>query len=228
LVTRTIRKQMLVPIEETVKVPVVRKEVNRHVAKQTIKAQRLVPVQKFKEVQETTLEVKEEMVNGRREKRAVPVTRTRRQPYTDFVEEEYDVVVDVPKQEVVTRTGYRMDKHVTSKLMEVEEDHVYELRPVLVKKGECRHRELADHHTFKKAHGVPVWDSDTQHGWLGKPQTPAHKPHLHRPSSASSILSGAAKSMTGHGGTLKPSTSHGALRRPATGARSLAQGESLL
>jgi len=231
-VVQTVKKHALVPVEEDVKVPVVRKEVNRYSEKQVVKAQRLVPVQKFKEVEETTLEVRREMVNGRPEKRAVPVTKTRMQPYTDYVEEEYDVVVQVPKEEVVTRTGYRMDKHVTSKLMEIEEDHVYELRPVLVKKGGLRQKELCDHHTFKREHGMPVWDGEAQYGWTGKPDTPLYKSHLPRPISGASIggsnIVGAA-ARPGSGCSTPRTPMYGTLQRPDTGMSTLQlQGASLL
>lgn len=179
---------MVVPVEEEVTVPVVRKEVRKTMGKQTIICKRLVPVTKYKEVEETTLETREEKVNGRREKRAVPITQKRMQPYQDFEEEEYEVEIDVPKHEIVTRTGTRTDKQVTSKIVEVEEEHIYELRPVLIGKGEVRHRHIGDHHKFKHEHGKPAWDEDVQRGWLGKPQTPEYKPHLHRPRSSCSVL----------------------------------------
>merc|ERR1712224_699256 len=127
---------MGVPVEEEVQVPVVRKEKVKTMGKKTILCQRLVPVTKYKEVEETTLETREEVVNGRREKRAVPITQKRMQPYQDFEEETYEMVVNVPMEEVVTRTGVRTDKHVTSKIVEVEQENIYELRPVLVGKGE--------------------------------------------------------------------------------------------
>jgi len=187
-VTTNVKKHVVVPVEEEVQVPVVRKEVRRTMGKQVIMCQRLVPVTKYKEVEETTLETREEMVNGRREKRAVPITQIRMQPYQDFEEEEYEKVIDVPMEEIVTRTGFRTDKQVVSKIVEVEQEHIYELRPVLVGKGEARHRHIGDHHKFKHEHGKPEWDQDVRAGWLGKPQTPQYKPHLHRPRSSSSVL----------------------------------------
>jgi len=187
-VTAKVRKQVMVPVEEEVQVPVVRKEVRKTMGKQTVKCQRMVPVTRYKEVEETTLETREEMVNGRREKRAVPITQKRMQPYQDFEEEEYEMVIDVPMEEIVTRTGTRTDKQVTSKIVEVEEEHIYELRPVLVSKGEARHRHIGDHHKFKHEHGKPAWDDSVQRGWIGKPQTPQFKPHLHRPRSSCSVL----------------------------------------
>jgi len=187
-VTRKFMKHVVVPVEEDVLVPVVRKEIRKTNGKQTIKCQRLVPVTKYKEVEETTLETRIETVNGKREKRAVPITQMRMQPYQDFEEQEYEMVIDVPIQEIVTRTGTRTDKQVVSRIVEVEQEHIYELRPVLVGKGETKHRHIGDHHKFKHEHGKPMWDKDVKAGWLGKPQTPSYKPNLHRPRSSSSVL----------------------------------------
>mmetsp|Transcript_52774 Transcript_52774/g.112961 ORF Transcript_52774/g.112961 Transcript_52774/m.112961 type:complete len:259 (-) Transcript_52774:126-902(-) len=216
--TKTLKKHILVPVEETIKVPVVRKEASRTVQQQVVKGQKLVPVKKFKEVEETYLEVKEVTVNGRKEKRHTPVTRMRKVPYTDFETKEVDIVVDVPMEEVVTRTGYRLDKHVVSKVVEVEEDHIYEMRPVLVRKGDTRMTEKHEHHSFKTKHGKPAWDEDTQEGWLGRPRTPAYRPHLHRPASAGSIrpsTSGSARPMSrgfgGGGATMWRGNSSGTL-----------------
>jgi len=187
-VTAMVRKHVVVPVEEEVQVPVVRKEVRKTMQKQTVKCQRLVPVTRYKEVEETTLETRIEVVNGRKEKRAVPITQMRMQPYQDFEEEWYEKVINVPIEEIVTRSGFRTDKQVTSKIVEVEEEHIYELRPVLVGKGEAKHRQIGDHHKFKHEHGKPTWDGDVQRGWVGKPQTPLYKSHLHRPRSSSSVL----------------------------------------
>merc|ERR1719162_2821712 len=117
-VTAKTKKHVVVPVEEEVKVPVVRKEVRKTMGKQTIRCQRLVPVTRYKEVEETTLETRVETVNGRREKRAIPITQIRMQPYQDFEEEFYDKVVSVPMEEVVTRTGTRTDKQVVSRIVE--------------------------------------------------------------------------------------------------------------
>jgi len=187
-VTQKVKKQVVVPVEEEVQVPVVRKEVRKTMCKKTIRCQRLVPVTKYKEVEETTLECRNEMVNGRMEKRAIPITQIRMQPYQDFEEEEYEMVIDVPMQEVVTRTGMRTDKQVVSRVVEVEQEMTYELRPVLVGKGEARHRNIGDHHKFKHEHGKPEWDQNVQEGWIGKPKTPEYRPQLHRPRSSSAIL----------------------------------------
>jgi hypothetical protein len=157
-----------------------------------VKGTKLVPVTKYKEVEETILDVQEEIVNGHTEKRAAPVTRLRKIPYQDFEEQVVEVEVEVPADEVVTRTGYREDKHVVSKLVEVEEELVYEMRPVLVKKGEKRMKELGDHHAFKTEHGAPHWDMSQVEGWENKPKTPRYRSDLHRPDTARSIFSNAS------------------------------------
>lgn len=218
-VTAKVRKHVVVPVEEEVQVPVVRKEVRRTMGKKTVKCQRLVPVTKYKEVEETTLETRVEMVNGRKEKRAVPITQKRMQPFTDFEEEEYEMTIDVPIEEVVTRTGTRTDKQVTSKIVEVEEEHIYEMRPVLVGKGETKHRHIGDHHKFKHEHGKPAWDDDVQRGWLGKPQTPAYKPHLHRPRSSTSVLGSRFDPETNLATKTMPSSSAGRLGFSRSGSR---------
>jgi hypothetical protein len=186
---KTMKKKVLVPVEEDIEVPVYRKEARRKTEKVVVTGTRLVPVTKYKEVEETVLDVQEELVNGHKEKRAVPITRMRRIPYQDFEEKVVEVEVEVPADEVVQRQGKRVDKHVVSKVVEVEEDLVYEMRPVLVKKGEKRMKELGDHHAFKMEHGAPHWENLAREGWEHRPSTPRHREELHRPSSARSIRS---------------------------------------
>jgi len=194
--TATLKKQVLIPKEETVKVPVVRKEASRRKEKRIVVGQKLVPVTKYKEVQEQHLQVREVMENGRMEKRHVPVTRTRKIPFTEYEVREVEIEVEVPWEEVITRHGYRHDTHVVSQVFDVEEDHVYEMRPVLVKKGDMRMQPLDDHHKFKKIHGKPVWEGSTQEGFPGVPRTPLHRPDLHRPDTAGSVPAGAPSGNT--------------------------------
>jgi hypothetical protein len=187
--TTTAKKKVIVPVEEEVKVPVYRKEARRKTEKVAVQGTKLVPVTKYKEVEETVLEVQEEMVNGHKEKRAIPVTRVRQIPYQEFEEKVVNIEVDVPAYEVVTRKGFRVDRHVVSKVVEVEEDLVYEMRPVLVKKGEKRMKELGNHHAFKTEHGAPHWEDSAVEGWKNRPKTPTHRAELPRPSTAGSIRS---------------------------------------
>lgn len=187
--TKTMKKKVIVPVEEEVKVPVYRKEASRKKEKVVVKGTKLVPVTKYKEVEETVLEVQQEMVNGHAEKRAVPITRIRQIPYQDFEEKVVEVEVEVPAEEVVTRKGFRVDKHVVSKVVEVEEDLIYEMRPVLVGKGEKRMKELGEHHAFKAEHGAPLWNDSREEGWRNRPRTPPHRGDLPRPNSARSVRS---------------------------------------
>lgn len=191
IINKTMKKKVIVPTTEEVTVPVVRKEKKKTVERVTLKSTKLVPVTKYKKVEETVLEVQEEVINGHKEKRAVPVKRLRNVPYTDFEEKEVEIVVDVPKEQIVTRHGTRIDKHVVSRLVEVEEDHVYEMRPVLIKKGETRMKNGPEHHTFKAMHGKPVW-GDIEEGWMTRSGTPRHRPDLERPSTAGSVRSHAS------------------------------------
>jgi hypothetical protein len=203
---KTMKKKVLVPVEENIKVPVYRKEAKRNTEKVTVKGTRLVPVTRYKEVEETVLEVQEEMINGHKEKRARPVTRIRRIPYQDFEEKIVDVEVEVPADQVVQRQGFRVDKHVVSKVVEVEEDLVYEMRPVLVNKGEKRMKDIGEHHKFKKEHGQPVWE-DAFDQWANRPKTPTYRDDLPRPRSASSIYSAASSMIVPR---LKPERKHDA------------------
>lgn len=186
---KTAKKRIIVPVEEDIKVPVYKKVANRGTKKVVVQGTKLVPVTKYKEVEETVLQVQHEHENGHQEKRAVPVTRVRRIPYQEFEEKVVDVEVEVPADEVVTRKGFRVDKHVVSKVVEVEEDLVYEMRPVLVHKGDKRMKDIGEHHTFKKQHGAPLWEDSVGEGWRMRPPTPAHRSDLPRPSSAASIRS---------------------------------------
>jgi hypothetical protein len=189
---KTMKKKVLVPVEETIQVPVFRKEAARKTEKVVVKGKKLVPVTKYKEVEETVLDVQEEMIGNHKEKRAAPVTRLRRIPYTDFEERIVDIEVEVPADEVVMRKGFREDKHIVSKIVEVEEDLHYEMRPVLVKKGDKRMKEVGDHHAFKTSHGPPMWEPPTGEPWQGRAKTPSYRGDLPRPHSAQSIISAAS------------------------------------
>merc|ERR1719210_2469563 len=139
-----------------------------------IKATRQVPVTKYKDVQEVNLHDRAP-VKGERAKSGCPKTqvlktsemagKSRKIPYTDYVEEEYDITIDVPKEVVKTRVGYRMDKQLHSHCVRVEEDCVFELRPVLIKRGEARSKVMVDKERHSKAeHGNPVWEG-LHDGW---------------------------------------------------------------
>lgn len=184
-VTHTSVQEVHLPVCEEVTVPVVRKEVHKAMEQKVIKGTKLVPITKSRDVKETKLEVRTETVDGRQERRYVPITTVRQVPYTDYEEKEVSMTVEVPTDKVMTRKGHRVDKYVGTKVMAMEQDCVYELRPVLISKSEPRvskHQRTYLHHG-KRNHGDPVWSDDVVEGWSGRPETP---PFRHRGNSASS------------------------------------------
>lgn len=186
--TKTEKKRVIIPVEETIEVPVYRQSLSHKTKTVIVQGKKMIPTTRYKEVEETVLQTVEEMVNGRKEKRAIPVVRKREIPYTHYEAKMVDIEVQVPDDEVVQQIGTRMDKHVVSKVVEVEEDHVYEMRPVLISKGEKRMKELGEHHAFKKEHGACTWDGSRE-AWKMRPKTPEHRMDLPRPGSASSVRS---------------------------------------
>jgi hypothetical protein len=204
---KTVSKHVLVPQEETVRVPVVRKEKVNNPKKAIAKGQKMVLTRKCKEVEETVLEVHQVMVDGHMEKRAVPVTRMKKIYFNDYEPEEVDVVVSVPFEEVVTRTGYRTDKHMVNKVKVVEEDHIFEMRPVYMGKGETRVKDREDHHTYLTSHGTPTWSDQAHPGWTGRPTTPPFRPDLkcfERPTTADTIQSSRAGDNPGATSNMRP------------------------
>jgi len=159
----TVRKLMEVPYEEKVRVPVKKKVATVGVETKVMKGVELVPVKKYKEVEETVIEVREEEVKGMREvwvkkqvpyteivKKPVKVTKVRKIPYTDYEQKEVEVTVDVPCHKVQVQTGYRDDTVLKTKMVEVEQDVTVEHRPAFHSQGPPRVRDLAD----EKHHGV--------------------------------------------------------------------------
>jgi len=227
----TLKKHVLVPTEETIRVPVVRKEKISNTKQHVVQGQKMIPIKKFKEVEETVMEVKGEMVDGRWEKRAVPVKKMKKIPFMEYEAQPVEVVVDVPWEDVVTRTGYRTDKHVVNKVMVVEEDHVYEMQPVYKGKAETRMKEGEDHHTFKTFHGKPTWDNNAYEGWRGRPPTPPYRPDLKaferpttantiRPSSAGSSRPGSVASRPASVCSTRPGSASNMRPRPASAGSS--------
>mmetsp|Transcript_82352 Transcript_82352/g.233311 ORF Transcript_82352/g.233311 Transcript_82352/m.233311 type:complete len:275 (+) Transcript_82352:79-903(+) len=157
-----------VPHEETVRVPITTAEAKHGTEKRVIKGTKLVPVQKFKEVEETSVQIKEEVVKGYRTvwkqvrepyeeiiKKPVTVTKIKKVPYTDYETKQVEVVVDVPCDRVNVKKGFRMDKKMSTKMVEVEQDEHYEMRPVLVGKGEPRMRHNGTAHLGQTLGSLP-------------------------------------------------------------------------
>jgi len=195
-VYRKIRKanktMVFIPEEKMVKVPVVRKEKEKIIEKHTVQGTRLVPVTKYKEVAEVNLHDRpvrpgERAWSGNPKTQVIKTSemagRTRKIPYTDFVEEKFDITVDVPREVIKTRVGYRMDKQLHSHAVEITEDCEYEMRPVLIRKGETKAKQVPDSSVHGKAvHGDPVWDGGLHDGW--RPEFGVITPQNTRPGTA--------------------------------------------
>jgi len=163
--TYTQKKLVEVPYEDTVRIPVKKKVAHPTVEQRIIKGKEFVPVRKYKEVEESFIEYQEKEVQKVREvwvkkeepyteivKTPVRVTKTRKIPYTDYVEKEVEVAVNVPTHHMEVQRGYRDDKILKTKLMEVEEDIHVEMRPVVKSRGNVRVKDVSD----EKHHGVTM------------------------------------------------------------------------
>jgi len=153
-VTRTVTRTVEVPVEEEVRVPVRRQVRHTETAKKNVETTRMVPKQRMKQVEETVMEVQEFQEKRhkwvwKREKveyyetvrKSVPVTRVKEVPYTEYVPESTTVEVEVPVDTVKEQRGYRVDKVLRSKAVDVEQDIVYEMKPHRVGMGPPRLRD---------------------------------------------------------------------------------------
>lgn len=145
VVCKTYKERIVVPCEEEVRVPVEREVMRPGFRKQTIKGHRLVPKQKWKPVEEKHIEVKEEICRGTRTvwkpfeeeyceviKKPVEVCKTRYVPYTEYCQEEVDVEVEVPCDQLQLQCGHRMDKKLKSKIVEVEKQEYFKMVPTRI------------------------------------------------------------------------------------------------
>jgi len=239
-ISKANKTMVYIPEERMVKVPVVRKEKEKIVEKHTVQGTRLVPVTKYKEVAEVNLHDRpvrpgERAWSGNPKTTVIKTSemagRTRKIPYTDFIEEKFDITVDVPREVIKTRVGYRMDKQLHSHAVEITEDCEYEMRP-LCSSGRVRRRrsryQTAVH--GKAVHGDPVWDGGLHDGW--HPEFGAITPQNTRPGTAMNSRPGTSYSQrpgTGMGSPtgreelrpIKEFTSRpGTSSRPGTGTRS--------
>jgi len=150
---RTITRKVEVPIVTTKKVPVERDVVRNETIRKVVKATKMVEKTGYKTVTDMKVKVKEEVVHGYRTvwqpvkvpcthvvKRPVNVPVQREVPYTYYEPQEYEMVMEVPNQSVRKQQGYRKDKVVVSKVLDVERDELYEMRPHHVGYGPPRCR----------------------------------------------------------------------------------------
>jgi len=155
-------KVVEVPVIEDVRVGVTGFGVEKGMTKKTVKTKQMVPVERYKEVEETAIETQEEVVTDTRMvwkqvpeeysyvvKKPVPVTRKKMVPFTDYEEREVEMEVDVPTDKKVEVDGYRIDQRLKGKRYEVKQKEVYEMRPVRVGvEGDMRVKDLSGGESF--------------------------------------------------------------------------------
>ena len=154
IVSRTVHRTMEVPVEEEVTVPVER-EVRQIVpVKKVVESTVMVPETRTKEVMETRYEMQEKKVLRHKwvwkperveyyetVKEKVPVTRPVKYEYEEYVPKTKQIEVEVPVETLRKEVGYRKDKVLKSKQVEVEQDILYEMRPHRVGTGPMRYKE---------------------------------------------------------------------------------------
>lgn len=161
IVTKKVIRHVEVPVWQEVKVPVKHETLVEGTEKVMVKTKKIVEVPTTKTVLEEYKDIEERVVPGEKqhwehywpstgmdprikevwvrkadpgaEKRRVEVTKTRQVqvPTTALQEVEQLVEVDVPTTRRVAMDAFRVDKIQGSKVVEVEEEHDFELRPVL-------------------------------------------------------------------------------------------------
>jgi len=157
--TRTCKEYVVLPDEHETRVKVTREVMQPGYKTEKVKGTRLVPTQKWKPVDETTIEVKETIEKKKRTvwkpveeeyyeivKKPEEVTKTRYVPYTDYCEEEVEMVVEVPHDKLCQQHGTRIDRTLGSKLVEIEKEETYKLVPTLTDDPVViRRTEVTDH-----------------------------------------------------------------------------------
>jgi len=192
--TSKLRKLIEVPFTEEVEVPMNKKVLTRTTEKKIITGMQLMPVKKYKEVQETRVEVKQEVIKGTKEvwvkkqvpfekivKKPVKVNVVRRVPYTDYEEKPVTKVIEIPCDKLQVKSGHRTDQVMKTKLYEVEQDRVFK-GDQMVREGTPRMRQVEGGQT----HGVtkrgnPIFEEaprmftgpDRHHGEASMPATPS-------------------------------------------------------
>eukprot|EP00656_Telonema_subtile_P057391 TRINITY_DN9424_c0_g1_i1.p1 TRINITY_DN9424_c0_g1~~TRINITY_DN9424_c0_g1_i1.p1 ORF type:complete len:305 (-),score=58.55 TRINITY_DN9424_c0_g1_i1:258-1172(-) len=149
--TRTVHRRVEIPTEVEKQVEIERDVVKRAVEKQTVKGVKMVKKTGHKTVTDVEVEVKEEVVHGYRTvwkpvkepcthivKRPVKKEVKREVPYTYYEPEEVSYEIEVPREKVTKERGFRTDKVVVGKMVDVERDELYEMRPHYIGTGPAR------------------------------------------------------------------------------------------
>jgi len=148
-------KLVEVPYIEKVKTKVHGHCVQPAMEKRTIQVRKMVPCEKWKDVTETCIEIKEEKCTGYRTvwkpveeayeyvvKKPCKVEKTKRVPYTDYEERLIDMCIDVPVENKVATEGWRTDEVLKGKMVEVKQQEIWEMRPHRVGIGEVEVKDV--------------------------------------------------------------------------------------
>lgn len=162
LVTKHVKETYQVPYVEDVREPITKKIPHRTVEKKVVKGTELVPVQKYRDVIETTIEYKKEKVKDfrtvwkpvkeeyeREVERPIEKRKVTKVPYTDYEEKAVERIVEVPVGYVEEQqTGTQSYKRAGTKLVELQGEEQYRFgadgRPELIGRSGLRLRELKD------------------------------------------------------------------------------------
>ena len=108
-------------------------------------------------------------------RKSVPVTERREVPYTTYEPQSVDIEVEVPVETVRKEQGYRVDRVLKKKPLEVEQDIIYEMRPHRVGAGPLRYREPTDgrYMTLGELGRVAIGEEVFPGGYTRRPQTPS-------------------------------------------------------
>jgi len=162
MVTKHVKETYQVPYVENVNTPITKKIPHRTTEKKVVKGTELVPVQKYRDVIETTIEYKKEKVKDfrtvwkpvkeeyeREVERPIEKRKVTKVPYTDYEEKSVERIVEVPVSYVEEQqTGMQSYQRAGTKLVELRAEEKYRFgsdgRPQLVGRSDMRLRDIKD------------------------------------------------------------------------------------
>jgi len=152
-----VKRQVMMPYYDQVTSKVTGYDKEQAIEKREMQVTEVVPVEKFKTVDETVVEIQEKEKKGTRlvwkqvpeeytytVKEPVTVVRPRKIPFTDYEERVVTKTVEVPVERKVLKEGYRTDEVLKGKMVEVKQKEVYEMKPHLVGSSEMQMAPKSD------------------------------------------------------------------------------------
>jgi len=152
-----VKRQVMMPYTEQVTSKVTGYDKEQTLEKREMQVTEVVPVEKFKTVDETIVEIQEKEKKGTRlvwkqvpeeytytVKEPVTVVRPRKIPFTDYEERVVTKTVEVPVERKVLKEGYRTDEVLKGKLVEVKQKEVYEMKPHLIGSSDMQMQPKTD------------------------------------------------------------------------------------